>query len=187
MASNAPNTGAPLSPAEIKGMLAMFAQDVNTNMAETRKLSVKLEEGLVQQKCSEHMLEHRLELSDEDLRVNAEFSEARITMLERRLDASNDKIVILGGKIGQTEDDLSNACLKLLGKIGQLEGWISGMQEARHVEQHERSSNATGDVVVKVCSPLSLSLSLFSVIQRHCDDNAEQPYFISAPRDPEGL
>jgi len=180
MASNTPNTGAPLSPAEVRDRLAILFNDLETCMIDNSKLSKKLEDGLMEQKCSERMLERKLEGTRKDLLAQERHSEANIIMQEIRLDASISRVTKLEKEIAELKKGMSGTCIELLEKIGQLKGRILGMEEARHVEKHEQPSNATDNVVVKVCSPLSLTL--LSVIRRHCDDNSEQPYFISAPR-----
>jgi hypothetical protein len=48
MASNTPTSSAPLSSAEVEGMLAMLVQDLDTIKVATSKLSEKLEKGLFQ-------------------------------------------------------------------------------------------------------------------------------------------
>jgi hypothetical protein len=66
--------------------------------------------------------------------------------LDRDLCVSKMTVTKLGVKFEKLEAELPATYLKLLGKLGKLEHRIADMEEARHVEQHERSSKGAGNM-----------------------------------------
>ncbi|EAT86809.2 hypothetical protein HBI56_131610 [Parastagonospora nodorum] len=160
MASNTPTASAPLSSAEVEGMLAMLVQGLDTIEAATSKLSEKLEKGLIQglmaQDRSEEVLQRQLDDSAmevatlqrrlQDLDRDQCVTKMRVTKLEEKSAKLEEKYAKLERKSAKLEADLPTTYLKLLNKLGKLEHRIADMEEARHVEQHERSSKGAGNV-----------------------------------------
>ncbi|KAH3940303.1 hypothetical protein HBH53_218420 [Parastagonospora nodorum] len=153
MASNTPTASAPLSSAEVEGMLAMLVQGLDTIEAATSKLSEKLEKGLIQGLMAQDRSEEVLQRQLDDSAMEVATLQRRLQDLDRdqcvtkmRITKLEEKYAKLERKSAKLEADLPTTYLKLLNKLGKLEHRIADMEEARHVEQHERSSKGAGNV-----------------------------------------